>query len=358
MSVVSVSRQGSPRRQHIISRVLTRHVKKVDDTGIVPVFRQVTHCLRRVRVAMRPRFMPVLGILMTAVRAVAVMVVRTSRVRTIATIKARVRRVLVRVFRVRIADITTAVARHVTVATPGIQGVARRHQGVARRHQEAVHRHQAAHRPRRQSRQQFSVMWHRRRVVRFGVQMADRVMCLGVVLGVGIITGRVIRMRGPITKRLLRVVVVARRLRVVLTGHARATRERILITGRSSEMSERQRNFFNKCTCSLLIAGAFVLLLSVFWAFFRPPAETETLTIKGTPYSPQYKGVDRTPPVFDSEAFYRTIIDNNLFRPLGWTPPRPIEPYRLIGTILPRSANTPPKAIIQTTTGNQTHIVS
>lgn len=26
--------------------------------------------------------------------------------------------------------------------------------------------------------------------------------------------------------------------------------------------------------------------------------------------------------------FYRTIIDNNLFRPLGWTPPRPKEPYR------------------------------
>ena len=48
---------------------------------------------------------------------------------------------------------------------------------------------------------------------------------------------------------------------------------------------------------------------------------------------------------------------NNLFRPLGWRPPRPIEPYRLIGTILPRSANTPPKAIIQTTTGQKTSIV-
>lgn len=62
--------------------------------------------------------------------------------------------------------------------------------------------------------------------------------------------------------------------------------------------------------------------------------------------------------VFDSETFYQTIIDNNLFRPLGWTPPRPKEPYRLIGTVLPRSANTPPKAIIETTAGNQTHIVS
>ena len=57
-------------------------------------------------------------------------------------------------------------------------------------------------------------------------------------------------------------------------------------------------------------------------------------------------------------SFYRTIIDNNLFRPLGWRPPRPVEPYRLLGTILPRRANTPPKAIIQTTAGNKTYIVS
>ena len=61
---------------------------------------------------------------------------------------------------------------------------------------------------------------------------------------------------------------------------------------------------------------------------------------------------------FDAEAFKRTIVENNLFRPLGWTPPRPIEPYRLIGTIVPRRANTPRKAIIQTTAGNTTYIVS
>lgn len=58
------------------------------------------------------------------------------------------------------------------------------------------------------------------------------------------------------------------------------------------------------------------------------------------------------------DSFYRTIIDNNIFRPLGWTPPRPIEPYRLIGTLLPRDANTPPTAIIETTAGNRRHIVT
>lgn len=61
---------------------------------------------------------------------------------------------------------------------------------------------------------------------------------------------------------------------------------------------------------------------------------------------------------FQDSDFYRTIIDNNIFRPLGWRPPRPIEPYRLIGTILPRRANTPPRAILQTTAGNQTYIMS
>lgn len=65
-----------------------------------------------------------------------------------------------------------------------------------------------------------------------------------------------------------------------------------------------------------------------------------------------------TPGVFDAETFKRTIIDNNLFRPLGWRPSRSVKPYRLIGTILPRSANTPPKAILQMTAGNQTYIVT
>ena len=124
-------------------------------------------------------------------------------------------------------------------------------------------------------------------------------------------------------------------------------------------MSETQRTLFNKRACGLWIAGAFVLL-AVFFAFKRPPPPPEPLTRQQTPESPQDRGVDRTRtrPVFDTETYYQTIINNNLFRPLGWTPPRPVEPYRLIGTILPRSANTPPQAIIQTTTGNQTHIVS
>ena len=37
---------------------------------------------------------------------------------------------------------------------------------------------------------------------------------------------------------------------------------------------------------------------------------------------------------FQDTDFYRTIINNNLFRPLGWTPPRPVSPYRLLGTLV------------------------
>ena len=116
------------------------------------------------------------------------------------------------------------------------------------------------------------------------------------------------------------------------------------------------RDLFNKRACSLCIAGAFVLL-AVFFAFKRPTPQTMTETSETQPR--QDRRVRQTPPpVFETETFYRTIIDNNLFRPLGWRPPRPIEPYRLMGTILPIDANTPPQAILQTTAGNKTDIVT
>ena len=106
---------------------------------------------------------------------------------------------------------------------------------------------------------------------------------------------------------------------------------------------------------------AFVLLLIVFVLRFlaSDPVRHEPVKIETAETQP--RRVQRTPPkVLEvSEAYYRTIIDNNLFRPLGWRPPRPIEPYRLLGTLLPRSeTHTPPKAIIQTTAGNKTYIVS
>ena len=58
-----------------------------------------------------------------------------------------------------------------------------------------------------------------------------------------------------------------------------------------------------------------------------------------------------------SSPFYRTIIDNNLFHPFGWTPPPLTAPYRLIGTIISRDGKTARQAILQATAGNKIHIV-
>ena len=37
---------------------------------------------------------------------------------------------------------------------------------------------------------------------------------------------------------------------------------------------------------------------------------------------------------FQETEFYRTIIDNNLFRSLGWQKPVPRDPYQLLGTLV------------------------
>ena len=121
-------------------------------------------------------------------------------------------------------------------------------------------------------------------------------------------------------------------------------------------MSETQRNLFNNRRAGdLWITGAFILLAIVCMVSVPSPPELEPVEVSGLPRDCVRQV---TPGVFDAETFKRMIIDNNLFRPLGWRPSRSVEPYRLIGTILPRSANTPPKAILQTTAGNQTYIVT
>ena len=137
-------------------------------------------------------------------------------------------------------------------------------------------------------------------------------------------------------------------------------------------MSETQRNLFNNRRAgSLLIAGALLLLVTlVIVAYFPAPSPPipNPLPVKENPPNAlshlrdqprssvrPFQSSDLPPYPSD---FYRTIIDNNVFRPLGWTPPRPVEPYRLLGTILPRDGHTPPQAILQATAINKTHIVT
>ena len=86
---------------------------------------------------------------------------------------------------------------------------------------------------------------------------------------------------------------------------------------------------------------------------------TQQKSVKDTESEPPDRRVDRTiTPVFDAEAYYSIIIENNLFRPLGWAPRRPIAPYRLLGIVIPTTTTAPPKAIIQKTNGDRTYIVS
>ncbi len=125
-------------------------------------------------------------------------------------------------------------------------------------------------------------------------------------------------------------------------------------------MSKSQSSVLKSRGCYLCIAAAILLMFNVFFAFRTPRQQQTLLRIKVVPPSAVVPRVAESlaSPVFDTESFYCTIIDNNLFRPLGWTPPRPAEPYRLLGTILPRSETTPPRAILQSTTGEKTYIVT
>ena len=60
----------------------------------------------------------------------------------------------------------------------------------------------------------------------------------------------------------------------------------------------------------------------------------------------------QTPP-----DFYRTILDNNLFHPLGWRPSRPREPYRLLGTLIPCDGKSKARAILQKNTAGKIYTV-
>lgn len=56
------------------------------------------------------------------------------------------------------------------------------------------------------------------------------------------------------------------------------------------------------------------------------------------------------------DEFYKQIIDNNIFRPLGWKPPKKPEQYILIGTASAQDESNS-KAIIFETKSKQLHTV-
>ena len=119
--------------------------------------------------------------------------------------------------------------------------------------------------------------------------------------------------------------------------------------------------FISMGVFGFLIFGFFGTLREQTAASTQPQHETLTKTMQ--PVSPRVfrkslSTPQKSPTDFQKRDFYRTIVDNNLFRPLGWTPPRTREPYRLIGTLLPTDGKSEAQAILQGTTAGRTYTVS
>ena len=56
-------------------------------------------------------------------------------------------------------------------------------------------------------------------------------------------------------------------------------------------------------------------------------------------------------------TFYRTIVENNIFRPLGWTPLKPMPVYRLLGTVI-STDGTSVQAILQEIASKRLHFLT
>ena len=112
---------------------------------------------------------------------------------------------------------------------------------------------------------------------------------------------------------------------------------------------------------SYITVGSSVICFRFLWLTHTQPHPPEKLTPIGILNTQHRKvGTTQQKSLTDSQisGFHRTIIENNLFRPLEWHPPRQKEIYRLLGTLIPTDENTPSQAILQSTTTRTTHIVS
>ena len=85
--------------------------------------------------------------------------------------------------------------------------------------------------------------------------------------------------------------------------------------------------------------GAILLVLLVFWLVPSPVAKI---------HAPR----TRIP-----ADFYQVIITNNLFRPLGWTKPKPMPPFELIATVMKANSRLH-KALIRNTRNRKLYYVT
>jgi len=106
---------------------------------------------------------------------------------------------------------------------------------------------------------------------------------------------------------------------------------------------------------SLIAVGSFlyrqnVLLLNSAVATPTPEKSVKVQSVKS------YLNKDTSTSSNTSNEFYQLIVDNNIFRPLGWRPPQKTPQYILIGTtIAPDSSNA--KAFILELQSNHLHTV-
>lgn len=86
-----------------------------------------------------------------------------------------------------------------------------------------------------------------------------------------------------------------------------------------------------------------------------PPRPRRFLTAGTSPLAPD--AVD-TLEAFEQTGFYRTIVENNLFLPLGTAAAKQPARYRLIATTTPTNGDSRSTALIQSIAENEIHIVT
>ena len=92
---------------------------------------------------------------------------------------------------------------------------------------------------------------------------------------------------------------------------------------------------------NVFISGCIIILIFIISAFIYRQKTTKSNSDMEYPVTEKPVTTDVVKPQLkkntDSdnkspEDFYRTIVDNNIFRPLGWRPPKKEPEYTLIGT--------------------------
>ena len=114
----------------------------------------------------------------------------------------------------------------------------------------------------------------------------------------------------------------------------------------------RVKSFIIGLIIPLLLTAGFIVYLR-----HAPATETQHPTDAITNVEQSKVNIESSNTTAESpDAFYQFIIDNNLFRSLGWQPPRKQPDYTLIGTAVSQNA-ADSKVFILDQHSNDMHIV-